>query len=564
MSESNLGRVQGGGFFGSTSTSATSIPKTTVKKEGVSPLVGDSIINANGDVCEIKAITNTDYTVTKYGSFKGGKGDAGASCLSGASAPASSTGNVGDLYLDTSTGNVYNKKESGWGTPIFTVVQASALENYYTKDETVDLVMRRPIGKIYGVSGMGSVTPVWQRTYDAAGVTLSLTNQSGNSNLVNFVLSDNAMQEFFHFQETTDANGNVFLVIPPLAFRYDRINENEVEALSVKLYEDGDEQYGFELHPAFKKWTSNTVYSGYGNIQIAKYLSAPLDTVTRRAAEGDVSSCNVSEIKVRSVKGEDYTQSYASWSKGLQIIKATDASYRMLHWSYRDLIVKLATIFFARSDIYNMLDLEDGCELDPTTGTTDAIQSHSGFNRTSGQMKLFGIDAAFDATTINGVYQNSDRSVYYTHLLDTDAETASGYTKSDLTVPVSYSGDNYSGPITKISVDAHERALGFPSANIHLPVGEEASEKKNHSTYYSSKYYDWGAPSSRGQVWAFQKYLSGDGGTLFTDNGLFFVYWFDEFVRAWGFYSAAVAPCVFAKKPLEGVGKGASPYENKA
>lgn len=545
MSESNLGRVQGGGFFGSTSTSATSIPKTTVKKEGVSPLVGDSIINANGDVCEIKAITDTDYTVTKYGSFKGGKGDAGASCLSGASAPASSTGNVGDLYLDTSTGNVYNKKESGWGTPIFTVVQASALKNYYTKDETVDLVMRRPIGKIYGVSGMGSVTPVWQRTYDAAGVTLSLTNQSGNSNLVNFVLSDNAMQEFFHFQETTDANGNVFLVIPPLAFRYDRINENEVEALSVKLYEDGDEQYGFELHPAFKKWTSNTEYSGYGNIQIAKYLSAPLDTVTRRAAEGDVSSRNVSEIKVRSVKGEDYSLSYASWSKGLQFIKATDASYRMFHWMYRDLIVKLASIFFARADIYNMLGLTASQVIECTTGTTDSITSHSGFNKTSGQMKLFGIDAAFEATTVNGIYRNSDDAVYYTHLTDTNAETDSGYMRSSLSVPSSYEGDTYAGSITKISIDESESALAIPTANIFLTNGEEAFEQKNHSEYYCSRFREYGSPSTRGQLYSFMRYLGGGEGYLYTEDGLFFVFWDLEFDGAWcdGDYGGALRLC---------------------
>ena len=547
MSESNLGRVQGGGFFGSTSTSATSIPKTTVKKEGVSPLVGDSIINANGDVCEIKAITNTDYTVTKYGSFKGGKGDAGASCLSGASAPANSTGNVGDLYLDTSTGNVYNKKESGWGTPIYTLVQASALKNYYTKDETVDLVMRRPIGKIYGVSGMGSVTPVWQRTYDAAGVTLSLTNQSGNSNLVNFVLSDNAMQEFFHFQETTDANGNVFLVIPPLAFRYDRINENEVEALSVKLYEDGDEQYGFELHPAFKKWTSNTVYSGYGNIQIAKYMSVPLDTKTQSAATGSLSGRNASEIKVRSVKGGKYSLSYVPWGEGLKMIKATDPEYRMLHWSYRDLIVKLASIFFARSDISDMLGLEDGQALDTTTGTTDTITSHSGFNRTSGQIKLFGMDAAFAATTVNGIYRNSDDVIYYTHLLDTDAEKDTGYAKSSLTVP-NAAYDGHTGSITKISVDKDERALGTPTANIRLSDDDEACYEGNHSEYYSSRWIDYGTPSTRGQMWAFHKAVDYEG-NYFVEDGLFFVCWVVEFGSAWSDYDDRGGALRLCKNP---------------
>lgn len=69
MSENNLGRVQGGGFFGSTSTSITSIPKDTVAVNGVKPLKGDTIVNASGDLCKIEAITSTAYTVTKYGSI---------------------------------------------------------------------------------------------------------------------------------------------------------------------------------------------------------------------------------------------------------------------------------------------------------------------------------------------------------------------------------------------------------------------------------------------------------------------------------------------------------------
>lgn len=73
-STNNLGRVQGGGFFGSTSTSTTSILKTTVQANGVSPLVGDTIVNANGDLCRITAISSTSYTVSRYGSIKGATG----------------------------------------------------------------------------------------------------------------------------------------------------------------------------------------------------------------------------------------------------------------------------------------------------------------------------------------------------------------------------------------------------------------------------------------------------------------------------------------------------------
>lgn len=74
MSENNLGRVQGGGFFGSTSTSTESIPKDTVISAAVKPLKGDTIVNANGDLCVITSVGSSAYTVSKYGSIKGATG----------------------------------------------------------------------------------------------------------------------------------------------------------------------------------------------------------------------------------------------------------------------------------------------------------------------------------------------------------------------------------------------------------------------------------------------------------------------------------------------------------
>lgn len=81
MSEINLGRVQGGGFFGSTSTSETAIDKFTVITNGVTPLIGDTIINANGALCRIVSENLSSYSVyysvQKYSSIKGDKGDKG-------------------------------------------------------------------------------------------------------------------------------------------------------------------------------------------------------------------------------------------------------------------------------------------------------------------------------------------------------------------------------------------------------------------------------------------------------------------------------------------------------
>lgn len=70
-----LGRVQGGGFFGSTSESETNIPLSTVAKSDVNPLVGDTIVNAGGALCRIDSISGTEYIVTRYGNVKGAKGE---------------------------------------------------------------------------------------------------------------------------------------------------------------------------------------------------------------------------------------------------------------------------------------------------------------------------------------------------------------------------------------------------------------------------------------------------------------------------------------------------------
>lgn len=38
---------------------------------GVALFTGDVIVNANGDLCRITAVTSTAYTVSKFGSIKG-------------------------------------------------------------------------------------------------------------------------------------------------------------------------------------------------------------------------------------------------------------------------------------------------------------------------------------------------------------------------------------------------------------------------------------------------------------------------------------------------------------
>lgn len=75
----NLGRVRGGGFYGSTSDSETEIEKTTVKCfSGTCPLKGDTIINAHGALLAVKDVAETYYSTERYGSIKGDAGEPSA------------------------------------------------------------------------------------------------------------------------------------------------------------------------------------------------------------------------------------------------------------------------------------------------------------------------------------------------------------------------------------------------------------------------------------------------------------------------------------------------------
>lgn len=102
---SNLGRVQGGGFFGSTSTSETSIEKSSVQINGVPPLEGDTIVNANGGLCKILSIESATYVVSKYGSVKGNAGAQGPEGPQGIPGPEGPQGQRGETGPAGPTGS---------------------------------------------------------------------------------------------------------------------------------------------------------------------------------------------------------------------------------------------------------------------------------------------------------------------------------------------------------------------------------------------------------------------------------------------------------------------------
>jgi len=75
-------------------------------------------IGSNGD-SYLDLLTGDVYkrnpnTWTKVGNIKGDDGKQGSKILTGEGAPQADVGNVGDLYFDTKTGDVYEKTADGW------------------------------------------------------------------------------------------------------------------------------------------------------------------------------------------------------------------------------------------------------------------------------------------------------------------------------------------------------------------------------------------------------------------------------------------------------------------
>lgn len=71
---------------------------------------GDSYLDiATGDVYK-----RDPNTWTKIGNLKGDDGKQGSEILTGSGAPTADAGDVGDLYLDTKSGDVFEKTADGW------------------------------------------------------------------------------------------------------------------------------------------------------------------------------------------------------------------------------------------------------------------------------------------------------------------------------------------------------------------------------------------------------------------------------------------------------------------
>ena len=403
--------------------------------------------------------------------------------------------------------------------------------------DAVAKVQNKDKPKIYGVSGMGSENPQWARTYDAAGITLNIVQ---NGRYKECVASDEAFQEFFRPKKYIDEHGNHFLTFTPKSYRIDRTSAGEITALSIKEYEDGDEQKGFKVYDFFKNWITENEYSGIVSRDVAQYLSSCYDKLNESTYSGNVSNADdISELIVRSVPNESFNESYASWDEGTQVIKQTDQRYTKLSWMFLAFFRDMCCVYFARSDIHNFFGLEfeenpdDGAsrwssiEQSNLTGETDGMTSHTGFDTESNHYRIFDLDHALAGVTVDGCYMTAE-GFYFSRLPDFDISADEGAKISSITsMPTSYEGEY--DIITKIAYDPANPDIRLAVAQ--RKVTADYPEASLQNIYYSciNKLYKIEEYGQRSQLYALAYYTT----EQYPDSGLFFSGWGGGVDRAW-------------------------------
>ena len=405
---------------------------------------------------------------------------------------------------------------------------------------------------IYGVSGIGDENPELTRTYNAAGIKLIKTKINGN---IEVTANDPAFQEFFNFKESTDELGNVFVNIPPMSFKIDRIENNEVKAISVKLYETGDENLGFEVHPFFRHYINETEWDGVTSRQVAKYL-------LYYQTEDDGG-----DGKVHSKTNKEYmSNTYLDWDEARKAIKDTKESYAMINWHFISFFRMMAIIYLGTIDIYKFFEKEDafitisgdegGYQGEVTTyndwpnetGTTDNIVSHTGMNIDNTTIKLFNIDNALRGVTCGGIFIDTNGKWCYSNLADFDINKDEGGIETDIGVlkTMSPEGEEVDA-ITKMGIANNNPFLVVPTALRVVTADETFNIPKVYHRYYCAKAEFYGSADSssgmgRGQVIYFG-FIEGPG----LDLGLFYS---DCYARVYDAWNDDSYGCRLCKLPL--------------
>lgn len=388
--------------------------------------------------------------------------------------------------------------------------------------------------KIYGVSGLGNQNSLLTRTYDAAGIDFIVESKDG-VNIDCYAKNNETFNEFFNFKPYYDELGNAFVTITPKSFKIDRETNGEITAISVKEYEIGDEERGYEPHSFFKKWTNETEWDEIISRDVAVFLS---------------SSDNKNGVDVITSKpGLEYGyEYYKSLLEVRNAIQNTNPRYGIVDWMYLDFFRLMCVIYFGRTDLMNMINFpfikdESGyCSEDEyIVGDNMPINNrnhHTFFNKEYKHFTIFNISNALVATYIDRCKYIHGEGFYYTHLFEFDPDNAAGYIKSNTTTGINSYIEPY-GAITKLRYDTTDSAFKLATSSIKLAsFGPHEESPENLYCYYSGKQRIDVENLEVGKklfCCAFAKHHR----TLYPDHGIFTMNWNTYF----GLFYLAVRLC---------------------
>lgn len=388
--------------------------------------------------------------------------------------------------------------------------------------------------KIYGVSGLGNQNPILTRTYDAAGIDFIVESEDG-VNIDCYAKNNEEFNEFFNFKPYHDELGNVFVTITPKSFRIDREASGEITAISVKEYEIGDEERGYEPHSFFKKWTSETEWDGIVSRDVAVFLSS----------SGDKNGVDVITSEPGVEYGYDY---YNSLLEVRNAIQRTNPRYGIVDWMYLDFFRLMCVIYFGRTDLMNMInypfakdergDWSEQELITPDNMPINYRKNHTFFNKEYKHFTIFNISNAFVATYIDRCCYIHGEGFYYTHLFEFNPDNTTEYIKSNITTGVT-SYNEACGAISKLRYDTTDVAFKIATASIKLAsFGPHEESPENLYCYYSGKQRIDIQDIKEGEkrlCCAFAK----NQRTLYPDHGIFTMSWQNHF----SLYSLAIRLC---------------------
>ena len=305
------------------------------------------------------------------------------------------------------------------------------------------VVFEKTAAQIWGVSGLGNSDPTLTRTFDNVGKYFMINMNTGE------IIT--GFDTEFNF-ETVVQDGNTMIKIPTFYKRFDTISNNQITAFSISKSKVNDD---FVPYPCFVK------QDGSGAVM-------PYILVSKGKATGTAS-------KATCVSGESPLVNLTI-AQMRAAARANGTGWQQFDWMVLQLLRDLFCVVFATTNAQTIFKGRTNASTAATVGGTWNISTPCGYNATTMQNRLFGIEDVFgnvndwcDGITFSGatIYSTTDYN---------------NFTNSTTNMINSGSRATSNGYITALTYNAAQPFLNYPS----VAGGAEDQYYCDSQNYYSS------------------------------------------------------------------------------